>query len=199
MCKGLLKGEGRRWIPAFAGMTEVGFGGFLALCNFDVYIVSSNKVEFVMKDQLSNPSIEEQAARLQRGLAQLVNALISGLNEPLASFDIDSIDYTILKACTGVETITIKDLRKLVPVDYVQLSRSVSLLEDRGLVRKFRTKGDRRLVYVQVTEEGKVLLPKLVAISERYFTLLVKDIDAGELAGSIAVMEKMIGEDGGGG
>ncbi len=177
----------------------MGFGGFLALCNFDVYIVSSNKVAFVMKDQISNPSIEEQAARLQRGLAQLVNALISGLNEPLASFDIDSIDYTILKACTGVETITIKDLRKLVPVDYVQLSRSVSLLEDRGLVRKFRTKGDRRLVYVQVTEEGKILLPKLVAISERYFTLLVKDIDAGELAGSIAVMEKMIGEDGGGG
>ena len=79
------------------------------------------------------------------------------------------------------------------------MSRSVSLLEDRGLVRNFRTKGDRRLVYVQVTEEGKVLLPKLVAISERYFTLLVKDIDAGELAGSIAVMEKMIGEDGGGG
>lgn len=152
-----------------------------------------------MTDQLSNPSIEQHAARLQRGLAKLVHALISGLDEPFASFDVDSIDYTILKACTAVETITIKELRSLVPVDYVYLSRSVSLLEDRGLVRKFRTKKDRRLVYVQVTEEGKDLLPRLVAISEQYFARLVKDIDAKDLADSMAVMEKMIGKDGGGG
>lgn len=145
-----------------------------------------------MDDRLLDQSIDSRVARLQVDLGNLVQVLIEGLSEQLAPYGIDAVEYTVLCVCAAAGPITLKDLRERVPVDYGHLSRVTSRLQDRDLLEKRRPQGDRRLVRVEVTEEGMSLVPELTGRTGEYYALLLRGIGEEELPGHIAVMEKMI-------
>ena len=142
--------------------------------------------------ELPDQLMERRVARLQGDLANLVNVLVAGLKEQLSPYGVDAVEYTILSACFTAGQITFRDLRGLVPVDPNQINRVVGRLEQRGLMEKVRIRRDRRIVHLRVTDEGRALMPALVERVQAYYALLVRGIDHGELAGSVAVMEKMI-------
>ena len=107
--------------------------------------------------------------------------------------EIDTVEYTVLSACSN-GPLTIKVMRDLLPIDYAHLSRTVSRLEDRALLQKVRLRENRRVVTVNLTEEGANLMPELIRRVGVFYAALVRDISLEEMAGCIAVMERMIAE-----
>ena len=128
---------------------------------------------------------------MQGDLRSLVQTLIHGLGEQLSPLEIDTVEYTVLSTCFN-GPLTIKVMRDILPIDYGHLSRTVSRLEDRNLLRKVRLREDRRVVTVSLTKEGASLMPQLMGLAAQFYAALVRDISLEEMAGCIAVMERMI-------
>ena len=144
-----------------------------------------------VKDQRIVQSPDAQAVRLQNGLGGLTHAIVEGLEQQLLPYQIDAVEYTILGICLAAGSITIRDLRSKVPIDYAHLSRTVSRLEDKDLVEKLRLEPDRRVVSVRVTAKGQALMPELMRSALNFYEALVKDITQEELGSCMAVMERL--------
>ena len=136
--------------------------------------------------------LTEQVARLQGDLSNLVQVLVDGLNRQLSPYDVDAVEYTVLSACAAAGPISIRDLKKMVPIDSGHMSRATTQLQRKGLIQKMRLMDDQRLVRVRVTEEGASVIPELMRRSQEYYALLVRGISRDRLASTIAVMENMI-------
>ncbi|MDE2716716.1 MAG: MarR family transcriptional regulator [Chloroflexota bacterium] len=145
-----------------------------------------------MSNQTAGSSMDERVSKLQGDLQNLVQVLVEGLKNRLSPYGVDAVEYTVLSVCMAVGPTSIRDLRELVPIDYGHLSRTSTRLEDKGLLQKIRTRDDRRVVRLRVTEEGESLIPELMAYAQEYYVLLVRDISREELVNSMAVMQKMI-------
>ena len=136
--------------------------------------------------------LTEQVAGLQGDLSNLVQVLVEGLNRKLSPCDVDAVEYTVLSACAAAGPISIRDLKKMVPIDSGHMSRATTQLQRKGLIQKMRLMDDQRLVRVRVTEEGTSVIPELMRRSQEYYALLVRGISRDRLASTIAVMENMI-------
>lgn len=148
-----------------------------------------------MVDGSRDPAINLQLTKLQVGLKDLVKVIVNGFDDCLAPFGVDAVDYTILATCFSAGPITIKDLGNLVPVDGGRISRVVTKLHDRNLVRKVRLRKDRRVVRVRMTEKGLALVPQLMRRVREFYTLLLTDISQEELTKCLAIAERMIAEE----
>ena len=140
-------------------------------------------------------SVNAQAVRLQNGLRKLTHAIVHGLEQQLSPHGIDAVEYTILGVCTASGPITVKEVRSKVPIDYTQISRTISRLEDKGLVTKRRLKNDRRIVRVQVTSRGQEIMPELMQGALEFYESLVTDIGEEELVECTAIMERLLATD----
>lgn len=145
-----------------------------------------------MSNRSAGESIDERVSKLQGDLQNLVQFLVKGLKNQLSPFGLDAVEYTVLSVCLAVGPTSIRDLRKLVPIDYGHMSRTTTRLEDKGLLKKIRTRDDQRVVRLRVTEGGVSLMPELLERVHDYYALLIKDISHEQLIGSMAVMQKMI-------
>ncbi|MCY3783527.1 MAG: MarR family transcriptional regulator [Chloroflexi bacterium] len=144
-----------------------------------------------MEGQQFDPSVHAQAVQLQDGLRRLTLAIVEGLRQQLGPYQIDAVEYTILGVCLATGPTTIKDLQSMLPIDYTQISRTTSRLEDKGLMAKAHLADDRRIVRVEVTDRGRELMPELMQSALRFYKGLVGDISQEELAACTAVMQKL--------
>ncbi len=142
-----------------------------------------------------NPGIDEKVARLQGGLDDLVQTILDGIENALSPFGIDAVGYTVFRTCHAAGQISAGDLRKLVPVDPGQMSRTTSRLEDKGMIRKTRLENDRRRVTLRVTDKGHALMREFAIVTGRFYDHLTRDVGHEELIRSFLVMEKMIARD----
>lgn len=77
--------------------------------------------------------------------------------------------WRVIRALVEVETIDAGALAEAVCLRMPSLSRILADLEARGLLRKLRSKADRRLVNVEITEEGRALFARMSEASERIY------------------------------
>jgi len=103
-----------------------------------------------------------------RGIGRLLSRVKMGLQEALdrelAPFDITSAQYVILVNLAHNEVDSASELCKGVSYDPGAMTRMLDRLERKGLVRRVRCGDDRRKVILQLTDEGKAVYPKLVAV-----------------------------------
>ncbi len=147
------------------------------------------------QEQPADPRVE----KLQRDLVAVGLIFANAPRQVLTGHGIDSGSYSILVACYHHGPITIRDLGRIMPVERGRLSRILSRLEDRKLVRKTRMSDDRRVVRVEVTDQGLTLAPELLESMNGYFLNLLRGIEKEEVAECMAISSKMIVEAGGDG
>ena len=61
---------------------------------------------------------------------------------------------------TETDGVTISALSEMMMISKSAVSQTINTLEDKGYVQRSTTRNDRRLVYVQLTENGKQCLTK---------------------------------------
>lgn len=82
--------------------------------------------------------------------------------EALAPFDISPVQIAILMYCSRNQTNTTERLVGAIHLDPASISRHVARLVDRGLIRRTRPFEDRRVVRLELTEEGRAVMPRLI-------------------------------------
>ena len=105
---------------------------------------------------------------LSRVRAEMLVALDKALeaDAELSALEISSAQFIVIAALALAETAkSASDLCKGISYDAGAMTRMIDRLESKGLIRRDRRPEDRRVVYLELTEEGTRAYPRMRAVS----------------------------------
>ena len=123
----------------------------------------------------------------------LVNAVARGMAQIVAPHGLTHIDFAVLRLFLGVEERTTTQLAEALPIALSGISRTVTKLAGRGLIRRRRLRKDRRVVILTLTEEGVALTEDLHRRVQAYDASLCEGIDERQLATFVHVTSMVMG------
>jgi DNA-binding MarR family transcriptional regulator len=83
----------------------------------------------------------------------------------LASLDLSAAQFSVIASLAGEERKSASDLCKGISYDAGAMTRMLDRLEGKGLIRRNRSHDDRRLVHLELTDEGRALYPRMRELS----------------------------------
>ncbi len=89
------------------------------------------------------------------------------------------------------EAISVRDLEQRVHLEKSKVSRAVTRLESRGLVKKQQRPSNARLLDISLTEQGQATFRELVPIANRYQALLIERLEPDDKAQLAALLKKV--------
>lgn len=125
-------------------------------------------------------------------VGSLASALRKDLDRQLAPFDITSAQWAILEVCYRGEANSPSALARVIPVDTAAISRQLDKLREKRLIRRRRLTSDRRTIRVELTEEGRELVPKLAPLVQANNSKFLEGITEDEQAALSAIIQKML-------
>ena len=142
------------------------------------------KSETMERDEEILPALGYLAAGTTAMLAKLSK-------EALAPFDIPPVQIGILMYCSRNHTTTTERLVGAIHLDQASVSRHIAVLVEKGLIRRTRPYDDRRVVRVDLTEEGWAFMPRLVEALQETNTLINIGIDEEDKRVFLDVMRRI--------
>ena len=88
-------------------------------------------------------------------------------DEQLGTLEVSSAQFVILAMLSNGIAKSASDLCKGIQYDAGAMTRMLDRLEEKGLLRRSRDPGDRRLVNLELTEKGADAMPRMREISMR--------------------------------
>src|SRR5262249_53425496 len=107
-------------------------------------------------------------ALLSRGKAESLDATRRELaaDKRLVGLEMSAAQYVSIANLTGPEGAkSAADLCKVITYDAGAMTRMLDRLESKGLIRRSRSAHDRRLMNLELTEEGRAAYPRMREIS----------------------------------
>ena len=106
---------------------------------------------------------EEEILPVLGYLAAGMTAMLARLSrEALAPFGISPVQTAILMYCSKNQENTTERLVEAIQLDQASISRHIARLVGKGLIRRTRPYDDRRVVRLELTEEGWAFMPRLI-------------------------------------
>ena len=133
------------------------------------------------RSQRQAKSSEEQEARapnLGRYVASLENAVYKGIAQEVSPYDLLPLDIHLLTICLEMGECTATQLAALLPVDASRVSRLVTGLAEKGLLRRRRLRNDRRVVMLRLSPAGEELTTEVDRRMQAYYAKLTEGISA---------------------
>lgn len=142
------------------------------------------------QDNPDRPTNNPQAL-LGIGIFNLFNALDKALGQRAAPQGITNSEYTILWHCLEGER-TATQLAQVMPVDGSRISRVVTDLVEKDLLRRRRTREDRRIVMLGLTSKGLELTSQIFQSMQRYYAMLMEDISEEDMRVFMSVKDRIL-------
>ena len=122
----------------------------------------------------------------------LVNAVARGVDREAAAYDLTPTEFAAVRLFLIDLEWTATELSEILSVDASSMSRVVSKLVDRGVLRRRRPREDRRLVFLKLTEEGVALGLELHEKAHSYEERLTRGISPEDLETCLATMRRIV-------
>ena len=106
-------------------------------------------------------------ALLGRVRVEMLAALDAELSadKRLAPLELSAAQFIVIASLAGEERKSASDLCKGISYDAGAMTRMLDRLEGKGLIRRNRSPEDRRLVHLELTDEGRALYPRMRELS----------------------------------
>ena len=101
-------------------------------------------------------------------------------DEMLGPLEVSSAQFIILAALSVDNVRSASDLCKDISYDAGAMTRMIDRLEEKGLLRRSRDPGDRRLVNLELTDRGKAALPHMRSCSIRVLNRFLQGFSKSE-------------------
>lgn len=143
------------------------------------------------------------SARLRHGSdGESCEEVLSALRRIIRATDLHSRQLTREVGLTTPQAVVLQAVRDLGEVTTGQLSRRVSLsqatvttildrLEGRGLVERYRSNTDRRIVHSRLTRQGRALLRKAPPLLQERFTEAFRRLSPARQARILATLDEV--------
>ena len=124
-------------------------------------------------------------------LASVTSALIRDWTERFRSYNISPVQFRILEMCYRNEASTVTELSRVIVLDAGGISRQVDRLFNMGLLDRIRQVHDRRSVRLELTAEGRALVPQLLQHMSASYEVVWNGIDERERAVLFDLLQRM--------
>ena len=128
---------------------------------------------------------------LETCVAGLVNAVEKGMAQEVSPYGLTPLEFNLLKNCLEGEC-TATQLAQVLPVDGARISRLVTGLVEKGLIRRRRLRDDRRIVMLRLSEEGAEMVAHIVSSMEHYDAMLTEGVGEEEMRVFVSVAAKIM-------
>ena len=119
-------------------------------------------------------------------VTMVTNAVTWAVRDELEPDGVTSLEFGVLRALQFSQVSSATQLGRLLPADQSRISRSVSSLVSKGLLRRRRQRRDRRVVLVEMTDEGEELTRALSKRVEKRYDQLLEGVSPEDLERFIA-------------
>ena len=134
---------------------------------------------------------ENPSAYLGIDIFDIFNALDKALVERASPHGITNSEYTLLWHCLEGER-TATQLAQVLPMDGSRISRVVTDLVEKGLLRRRRTREDRRIVMLSLTSKGMELASQIFQNMQRYYAMLTEGISEEDIRTFVSVKSRIL-------
>ena len=118
------------------------------------------------------------------------------LDQCLAPFEVTASQFQVLKILAESQTSTFNSIAGQLDVDMAAVTRLGDRLEKRGLVLRRRCTQDRRVCFLELTEEGNKLIPQLAKEAAQIHESLFKPLSKSEEKILNSLLEKLCSKNG---
>jgi MarR family transcriptional regulator, multiple antibiotic resistance protein MarR len=125
-------------------------------------------------------------------IGRVRTVMLSKLDAELQPFGITGTQFAILKNVAEGAAQTAADLCRLLHYDTGSMTRLLDRLEEKGLMRRERSKDDRRVVSLGVTAAGRTALPRLRDSAARVIQRMLTGFSAAEVTDLRGLLGRMI-------
>lgn len=125
-------------------------------------------------------------------VSDLVRAVIRGMEDEMAPYEVTSIEYGVLRGCMDRGECTATELAAVLPVDASRISRVVNVLVERGLLLRRRLQDDRRIVMLRLSDNGRELTSILNQQMQEYNATLIDNIAEKDLRVFASVTRRVL-------
>ena len=114
-------------------------------------------------------------------IGRVRSVMLSRLDAELQPFGMTAMQFAILKNVAEGAAETAADLCRLLHYDNGSMTRLLDRLEQKGLIRRERSKDDRRVVSLRITGAGRTVLPRLRDSAARVIERMLNGFSAAEV------------------
>lgn len=141
-----------------------------------------------------DPRSRNGGPQIDLGMAvtSVVTAVASSIDEELQPHGLSSVEFSLLSHCYEREECNASELANVLPVDASRVSRMVTTLVDRGLVRRRRLRNDRRVIMLRLSDDGQELAAMLRRRVREIYTALAANISAEDMQVFASVSDKIV-------
>ena len=129
---------------------------------------------------------------LGTSVSGLVNAVARGMAQIVAPHGLTHIDFALLRLFLGVEEWTNTQLVQAMPLAPSSISRTVTKLVEKGLLRRRRLRSDRRVVVLTLTEAGRALTRDLHGRVQAYDASLCEGVSDEQMETFVTVASRVM-------
>ena len=115
-------------------------------------------------------------------MAFLVDVVDKGMARHIVPDGLSTLEFSILRLFLGREAWTAAELAQTLPASPPQISRVVSKMTSKSLIRRRRLSNDRRVVRLNLTFEGKRLVGEVEQRVRAYKAKLSEGVSEEEMA-----------------
>ncbi len=133
-----------------------------------------------------------QPSDLAEGVVSLVNAFVKGVERQIAPLGLTNMEFALLKTFLEKNEWTVTGLAEVLPADAPRISRVVTRMVERGLLRRRRRTDDRRVVELRLTRDGQELIADLHQRVSEHEEKLLAGVSAEEKETLQAVTAKVL-------
>jgi DNA-binding MarR family transcriptional regulator len=113
-------------------------------------------------------------------------------DEELGPMEVSSAQFIIISTLSMGGIKSASDLCKGISYDAGAMTRMIDRLEEKGLLRRSRDPGDRRLVNLELTEKGNSALPRMREASMRVVNRFLQGFTKAEARQLEAYLTRML-------
>lgn len=139
----------------------------------------------------SDRRAKDPSAYLGIDIFDIFNALDKALVERASPHGITNSEYTLLWHCLEGER-TATQLAQVLPMDGSRISRVVTDLVEKDLLRRRRLQEDRRIVMLSLTDKGMELTSQIFQNMQSYYAVLTEGISEEDMRAFESVRSKIL-------
>ena len=125
------------------------------------------------------------------GIIRASNNLIADLKNNIKNYDINTTEFSVMEYLYHKGEKTIQQIRDRILVASGSTTYIVDNLQKKGYVSKKNCQDDKRIFYVDITDEGKKLMDELFPLHKENTKKIFKNFSDTELVELVKLLKKI--------
>jgi len=119
-------------------------------------------------------------------------AIVEAIDRKLAPLEISHAQWIVVMLLGDNAASTAAELCKILIYDPGAMTRLLDRMEKKGVLRRVRTKGDRRTVRLELTADGKRLYPRILEALVEVFNRLLHGFSKNDVRQLEELLKRML-------